>query len=249
MTAELTRGVPVQLSKEHARTLYAAFLDLLFPPRCVYCRKTGCRLCAGCAGEIPWIDSSYCPVCGLPRGKDRHHRCIENRRLRFIRSAAEFSGAMRKALHALKYTSDRPLAEELVRLSYPHWSMPTWAFDCLIPVPLGQERERSRGYNQAGLLADALSRTTRIPLAAGSLRRMRETPSQVGLSCDERNQNMKDAFHAASVADCKVLLVDDVCTTGATLLSCAAALTEAGAELVCAVTLARAPAPDDRRDS
>jgi ComF family protein len=155
---------------------------------------------------------------------------------------------MRKALHALKYTSDRPLAEELVRLSYPHWSMPTWTFDCLVPVPLGQERERSRGYNQAGLLADALSQTTRIPLTAGSLRRTRETPSQVGLSYDERKQNMTDAFHATSVAGCKVLLVDDVCTTGATLISCAVALNEAGAERVCAVTLARAPAPDDRRD-
>jgi ComF family protein len=165
----------------------------------------------------------------------------------FIRSAAEFSGAVRKALHALKYTSDRSLADELIRLCAPHWLMPTWEFDILLPVPLGRARERDRGYNQARLLADALSRTVRIPVAADSLRRIRETPSQVGLTHGERRRNVDGAFRASSVEGKNVLLVDDVCTTGATLQSCAAALAEAGAGTVGALTVARAPAPDDRQ--
>jgi ComF family protein len=150
---------------------------------------------------------------------------------------------MRKALHALKYSSDRTLADELIRLSHPHWTMPTWEFDILIPVPLGKQRERIRGYNQSLLLANALSRAAGIPVAVGSLRRVRETQSQVGLSYDARRTNMADAFLASRVEGKRALLVDDVCTTGATLLSCAAALVEGGACRVGAVTLARAPLP------
>jgi ComF family protein len=232
-----------------ARSLSSLFLDFLFPPRCVYCRKTGQRICDRCAGEISWIDSHQCARCGLPRGEPRNHRCIERGHLHFIRSAAVFSGAMRKALHALKYSSDRFLADELIRLSHPHWALPTWDFDFLLPVPLGKERQRARGYNQSLLLANALSRVVHIPVAEDSLQRVRETQSQVGLSYGARKQNMADAFRASSVEGKKVLLVDDVCTTGATLQSCAAALAEAEAGRIGALTLARAPTPGVRQDA
>ena len=150
---------------------------------------------------------------------------------------------MRRAIHALKYSSDRNLASFLVDISYAHFAAVTMEFDRIIPVPLGRIRERKRGYNQSVLLAEALSLKTRIPVDPKCLIRSRETKSQVGLSHDERKQNVDQAFSATSVADRKIILVDDVCTTGATLQSCAAALIEAGARSVSGWTLARAMLP------
>jgi ComF family protein len=238
-----------QTVKEQTLPVYSFLLDLFFPPRCVYCKKIGKRICDPCAAGITWIDSRHCRWCGLPQKSRRPHACIHPSRLQFIRSAAEFSGPLRKALHAFKYDSDRSLAAQLVQLAYPHWSLPTWEFDLLIPVPLGRIRERMRGYNQSLLLANALSQKVNIPVDAGCLARVRETQTQVGLSYGARKQNMANAFHASSVKGKRVLLVDDVCTTGATLLSCAEALAQAGAERIGALTLARAILPAVRPES
>ena len=234
-------------SEKIARPLFELFLDFFFPPQCVHCRKTGQRICIRCAETIPWIGDRRCALCGLALGESDAHHCIERGCLQFIRSAAIFSGAMRKALHALKYSSDRFLADELIRLAGPHWSLPTWDFDILVPVPLGRDRERTRGYNQSLLLAKALSRTVGLPVAE-SLHRIRETQSQVGLTYGARKENVEGAFRAPPLAGKRVLLVDDVCTTGATLLACAAALDDAGAGAVGALTLARAPAPEAGRE-
>ncbi len=238
-----------QTIEEQTRSFYSIFLDLFFPPQCVYCKKFGKRICDPCAAGISWIDSRHCRWCGLPQEAHRPHSCIDHSRLRFIRSAAEFSGPLRKALHALKYDSDRSLAAQLIDLSFPHWTLPTWKFDLLLPVPLGKHRERMRGYNQSLLLANALSRKVNIPVAASCLSRVRETQTQVGLSYGDRKKNMAHAFHASSVKGKSVLLVDDVCTTGATLLSCAEALIQAGAYRVGALTLARAVLPAARLGS
>jgi ComF family protein len=226
-----------------ARPLYAALLDLFFPPRCVQCHTLGNRFCAACRADISWIGSGRCPLCGLPAGGTRPHNCIDAEKLQFIRSAAVYGGAMRKALHALKYHSDRLLADQLTVLCADHWSLPAGRFDLLIPVPLGKKREWSRGYNQARLLADALSRRDGIPVGTDRLIRIRETSSQVGLSQSARRENVRGAFSASGVAGMSVLLVDDVCTTGATLQSCAEELVRAGARRVGAVTLARAALP------
>jgi ComF family protein len=240
----------LQKIESFARTLSVYCLDLLFPPRCVYCRTIGSRICQDCLRDIPWIDtSSLCPDCGLPQGDRYSHTCIDPSRLKFVRSAAEYSGPMRKALHALKYDLDRSIADQLVDLSFSHWIVPTWRFDVLIPVPLGKNRERMRGFNQSLLLAQALSTRIGIPMHAECLTRVRETPSQVGLSSAARKVNMADAFQAVSVEGKSVLLVDDICTTAATLQSCAASLIQAGASGVGAVTLARALPPEFHRES
>jgi len=232
--------------EKQARSFFSYCLDFFFPPRCVYCHTMGNRICAVCASVIPWIDSNHCRFCGLPQAEIRSHHCIDRARIQFVRSAAVFSGPIRKALHALKYDSDRSLAAQLVSLSHPHWALPTWDFDALLPVPLGRDRERARGYNQSLLLANALSRLVPIPVAAGCLSRVRETQTQVGLSFGARQQNMANAFQASAVEGKRVLLVDDVCTTGATLQSCAEALVHAGARGVGALTLARAVLPASR---
>jgi ComF family protein len=226
-----------------ARSGYAALLDLLFPPLCIQCRKPGSRFCGPCAADIDWIDSDRCRFCGLPLRGASIHACIDPATLQFIRSAAVFAGPVRRALHALKYDSDRGLAAQLVDLCAPHWTVAVEAYDRMIPVPLGRRRERDRGYNQSRLLADAISRRSGVPVETGALVRIRETKSQVGMSQGERRENVAGAFSAAGVEGKSILLVDDVCTTGATLQSCADALARAGAGRVGAITLARAILP------
>ena len=115
------------------------------------------------------------------------------------------------------------------------------ACDVVLPVPLGLQRLRQRGYNQAQLLASALARKTGIPAAARLLTKPAETPTQSTLSRGSRSANVRDAFRASPGADGKsILLVDDICTTGETLRACARELLAAGAARVCAVTVAKA---------
>lgn len=119
--------------------------------------------------------------------------------------------------------------------------------DLLVPVPLAKNRLRERGYNQVSVLARPLSMALGIRFEAGALRRSRETRSQVGLTRAERHDNVHGAFNAEPrrVNGRKILLMDDVATTGSTLSSCAEALYSAGAQDVFAVTVARAVFPRD----
>ncbi|MCD6289487.1 MAG: ComF family protein [Anaerolineae bacterium] len=114
--------------------------------------------------------------------------------------------------------------------------------DCLVPVPLHPERERERGYNQAALLAQVLGDRLGLPVVANAIRRTRATQPQVHLDASARWENVMGAFAPAHVSmhGRQPVLIDDVCTTGATLIACAQALLEAGATRVWAYTLARA---------
>jgi ComF family protein len=151
-------------------------------------------------------------------------------------------GALREIVHALKYEGRRSLADPLARLMRQRC---TWALDgaeVAVPVPLHASRRRERGFNQAVDLARGLS----TPLCC-ALRRARSTPSQTGLSADDRHENMREAFRPSrlpwrrrAVDGRIVLLVDDVSTTGATLDECAKVLRALGAREVRAVTAARA---------
>ncbi len=157
------------------------------------------------------------------------------------------TGSVRKAVHHLKYRRDLALADVLAAQLLTLVLDAGWGLDGVLPVPLGKQRRKQRGYNQAALLAFPLA----FPLALGlgkpylgkALVRVRETRSQVGLSAAERRQNVAGAFlapHSHLVEGRTLLLVDDVMTTGATLDAAASALVVAGAREVYAVTVARA---------
>ncbi|MGH9784118.1 MAG: ComF family protein [Terriglobia bacterium] len=160
------------------------------------------------------------------------------------RSFASYEGTLRSLIQRLKYDGCRPLAKPLGRfLAEAVRRLERQSFDVLVPVPLHSRRERQRGFNQAFLLAAQVSKLWKISLAASDCVRVRDTPPQTGLRAAERRKNVAGAFDVprpARVRDRRVLLVDDVLTTGATAHACAQALRDAGAAGVWVATLARA---------
>jgi len=159
----------------------------------------------------------------------------------YARAAALYEGALREALHALKFTGRRALSNPLGDLAAEQCvgSLPG-GIDALIPVPLARERERERGFNQSTLLARRIGRRLDVPTRPGWLARIRSTRPQSELSAAERRANVRGAFRASDhAAGRHVLLVDDILTTGATLDACARALRAAGARRVGVLTVAR----------
>jgi ComF family protein len=156
-----------------------------------------------------------------------------------------FAGSLRKALHRLKYSRDVSLGEVLARPLISFLSETGWEIHLVTPVPLSPERLAERGYNQAALLARPVALALGMEYTPSALKKVRETPSQVGLTYDQRRENVEGAFAASSslVKDKNVLVVDDVTTSGATLDSCAWALLSGGAKQVFGLTLARAIQP------
>lgn len=157
-----------------------------------------------------------------------------------LRSVAAFEGAARDAIHALKYEGMFGVAPALAGLMVERW--PAWgaSIDLVVPIPLHPERERERGYNQSALLAERLCEELDLPGDGEVLRRIRHTRPQVGLDREQRKENVAGAFVALSeVADLNILLIDDVCTTGATLSAAATALLDCGARQVSAYCLAQ----------
>ena len=157
-----------------------------------------------------------------------------------------YEGTLRKIVQQFKYGKLRPLDKRLASWMTPLVSrMNADSLDLVLPVPLHRNRERARGFNQADLLARQLGRQCGIPLGGRDCVRVRDTPPQAGLRAAQRRKNVRGAFavpRPAKVRGKRVLLVDDVMTTGATVDACARVLRQAGAEGVWVVTLARARA-------
>ncbi len=170
-------------------------------------------------------------------------RCQHNRpSFSALRSHTVYTGPIRQAIHRLKYRRDVGLGEALARPMITSLQKLNWSLDIITAVPLGLVRFEERGYNQATLLARPVALCLQIPFSSRVLTRTRETRSQVGLTVDERRDNMVDAFRADTslIKGKNVLVVDDVATSGATLNACARALLSNGASNVYCFTLARA---------
>ena len=171
------------------------------------------------------------------------HRCRTlSHQIPRIRAVFYFQGAIREAIHRFKYDGVTALARPLGYLMADYWLTHPTQSDMIVPVPLHPQRRRKRGFNQAALLAKELSERAGLATDATTLVRHRATASQVGLDVEQRKRNVRDAFRCTTdrLADRRVLLIDDVCTTGSTLEACALALREGGVGSVEALTLARA---------
>jgi ComF family protein len=139
----------------------------------------------------------------------------------------------------LKYRGDLGLGEALSRPLVDYFKELGWQVDLVSPVPISRERLTRRGYNQSALIAFPFALATRLAYRPGSLTRLHDTPTQVGLSAEARKLNLAGAFRAQIVRGARVLVIDDVTTTGATLHEASKVLREAGASAIYCLTVAR----------
>ncbi len=222
-------------------------LDFLFPPRCIHCQQPDTWLCEVCYSKINFIFEPVCQKCGSPQEKNldtSKHKCpgLGWQAIDGIRAAAHFEDTpIRDAIHWLKYHNHRAIVSRLGQIlsdTYHHYTLKA---DVIVPVPLHRHRYKERGYNQSELLAANLCALLNLPLNTSTLQRIRYTEAQVNLSVEARQKNVIDAFACQDnqLASQRVLLIDDVCTTGATLDACASALKQTEVLSVWGLTLAR----------
>lgn len=247
---------PVPAPQSRLSILLSSLLDLVFPPLCHACKHFITRgekvhLCPACRSDFTTIRSPLCTVCGTPflteEGMD--HRCgsctSHPPPFDAARAAFLFHGTVRELIHRYKYDRHiqlrRPLGLLLAETLAP--VVAEWHADLLLPVPLHRRRIRKRGFNQAALLVELLAREWQLPQERHLLQRVRWTEPQVNLPAPARPGNVKGAFalgKGAEVEGKRIILVDDVFTTGSTIAECGRVLKRAGATAVFAVTLARA---------
>ncbi len=222
-------------------------LDIVFPPRCAGCQKSGAVLCATCRATFSAVGQQFCRQCGsvLPITGLCQHCYPHQPRLSGLLAVSSYEGALRTCIHALKYDGNTRLAEplgEVLAEAYLTFGMQA---DAIISVPLHRERQQQRGYNHAHLLAKVCASHIHVPLRDDIIVRHRATSAQVGLKAHERQQNVAgafdcvDSFKAGPLFGRTLLIIDDVYTTGATLGACAAPLFTAGAKAVWGLVLAR----------
>lgn len=227
-----------------------------FPSRCVVCESAlewplGRPVCEPCWSSLPLIRPPYCSRCGLPYARTVAlglcGPCRRGRRWRFrrARSLGSYDEGLKQTIHSLKFGGRPGLASSLGRLAFQHWitNGELDVGDAVIPVPLHWRRRRERGFNQAELVARAVARAAGRPCYR-ALWKVASRPPQAGLSAAARQRNAAGAYRArlsASFVGKRLLLVDDVYTTGATVDSCARTLLRAGARSVDILTLARVP--------
>ena len=219
-------------------------LDLLFPQHCVGCGKEGEFLCCSCRQSLPRITPPLCPRCGRPQPSGiLCPSCVGwSAKIDGIRSPFRFDGAMREAIHQLKYRNLRALAVPLAKLLQDYLTTDPVPAEVLVPVPLHRKRLRERGYNQSSLLAQQLGKLADLPIVDDCLIRQRHAPPQARTATvEERQSHVTDAFACRDhrLRDKQVLLIDDVSTSGATLDACAAALKAGGATSVWGLVMAR----------
>lgn len=221
----------------------------LLPAACLLCdapiaaREDDALICAVCRSRWREVPGPVCDRCGQPAFADLACRiCAEwSPGLRRVRSAVWLDESARLAVHRLKYEGWWRVAESLAEAM--RGLEPLTGRVSLIPVPLGVRRARERGYNQSERIAAALARHIGATVRTDLLRRTRETRTQTALTPEARRANLAGAFTAADVRGLEIVLVDDVFTTGATLVSAGEALAAAGAASVDGVTFARALEP------
>ena len=221
------------------------FLDLLFPKRCVSCGAFGKYICDRCFSKIEFLEKPICPICQRQAiGGKTHPKCAGRFRLDGLIVACRYKSPIKRAIQEVKYKWVYDIENILVDFL----ASQIWKFDfpqnsILVPVPLSKNRKNWRGFNQAEILAKTLSRKFNHPFK-DILLRVIETKTQVGLTREERRENVIEAFALdykvgkKHIAGQNFILVDDVYTSGATMMEAAKILKHAGAKDVWAMAVA-----------
>jgi ComF family protein len=232
-----------------------AALALVYPEGCQICRQHRTQasegyVCEQCRAQVQFIRHPFCERCGLPYPGEfsSPFECGNCREMafdfRYARAAVVAKTVVLEAIHRFKYTRalwfEEFLTSLLIQAAAPQLKQAEWDF--IVPVPLHPLKKREREFNQAEILARRLSFATRIPVEVKILKRVVSTTTQTLLSRQKRAINMRGAFATSGQATLekkRIILLDDILTTGATTNACAQALRRAGAADVCVWTVAR----------
>jgi ComF family protein len=227
-------------------------LDIALPTLCVACREPvdGDGVCAACWAKLSFIAPPFCPRLGIPFVYDPGPSMLSMEAIADppaytrARAAVRYDDVARTLVHALKYQDRTDLAPTMGRWMARAGRELLAESDVLVPVPLHWKRGWSRRYNQSGALARVIERQTGVKLSSEALRRVRPTQQQIGLSRKERASNVQGAFKVAAdrqslIHGRRVVLIDDVLTSGATVDACARALLRAKAASVDVLVFAR----------
>ncbi len=249
-------------------SIAAAALDLLLPPLCILCSApvdAPGLLCGSCYGGLTVVGEPCCACCGMPFDLAWHaaegglcQRCIDTPpAFERARAALVYDAASRRLVLPFKHGDRIEFATVLARLMSQSGAKLLREADVIVPVPLHRRRLFARKYNQAALLAQALGRMTGRPVVVDALARIAATQSLDGKSAAERSDEVANAFivrppRATRLLGRRVLLIDDVMTSGATAAACSQRLLAAGASAVDVLVATRVPEPrrdNDRRRS
>ncbi len=233
------------------RRTVLGLIDVIWPRACLVCdaplaATARVSLCAACEDKVTPVGAEACPRCGKPRGRvgrpRRKCRWCRGRRFAFRAAvvAVRYEGVARRAVHEIKFLRKpilaRPMGEWLAQaLLSRGWQE---RVDVVVPVPLHRSRRRERGYNQAEEVALVVGEALGRPVRADALSRVRATPRQALLPVRRRRASPAGAFEVKGRVEGRVLLIDDVLTTGGTADACARALLAAGADEVLVAAVA-----------
>ena len=237
----------IRVIRSYSRSMMRLCLDTLFPIHCAGCQRTGYVLCPICTAKIQPLPSPFCQLCGTPLSTYGACKNCQYRptKLSGQRAVSFYQEPLRGCIHGLKYDGNIRLAEPLGLLLAQAYRRYSLRADMLIPVPLHSERQKQRGFNHASLLAEVCSANVGVPMNDSILVRHRATVAQVDLHPRERYQNVAGAFACTSGSASgalygrRIVIIDDVSTTSATLEACATPLFAAGAKEIWGLVLAR----------
>ncbi len=225
-----------------------SIFDFVYPPHCLVCGRYLSEkekdVCEGCWNSQKILSDPFCPTCKsfFPDAETGCFFCSADSNLLCVRSLGIFDDFYREIIHKFKYKGKLSLGKRLSRRLGEEIKKDKRfsGFDFLIPVPLHPAKKRERGYNQSEIMGEVVSKELNISFLKNVLKRIKNTRDQTKLSDEERKTNVKDAFKVSFpevIKDKKIILVDDVITTGATLFECARVLKDNGAKKIVGVTL------------
>ena len=238
------------------KNVLTGLADIIFPSRCVVCgivlsNNERIRICSECLSRTGFVKAPICSCCGLPfvNYEGTNHLCGEctssKQYFSVARSVGKFEEPLLDVIHQFKYKGKIAVGETLGRLmaEFEYDSFSIEGYSLILPVPLHQRRLKERGFNQSVILAREIAMRYSIHLDFGTLKRTIHTKPQTGLGKKQRSTNVKGVFEVTDsgrIDGERVVLIDDVYTTGSTVRECARVLVKSGVEEVAVLTLARA---------
>jgi competence protein ComFC len=223
-------------------------LNILFPPKCIGCSKLGKYICENCFKKLATLKQQYCVVCdSISKSGITHKHCATKFTPSASISVFEYTGIIRHCIKNSKYKSKefQMLKQLITHATDLLLKIPSFYNGyTLLPIPVSKRKYDLRGFNQAEIIASALSNKLSLPIITDYIERIKDTPAQYNYARKDRFINVKDAFKVAqkylnNPRYLKFLIVDDICTTGATLLEVSTTLYSAGAEDVRCFTLSK----------